>query len=64
MCIKKHKSYPHTSNEDDYLYESARVFQVLGKYKEAIDLYNKVIENYPQSTHAKESDFFIFYIFI
>ena len=46
-------------NEDDYLYESARVFQVLGKYKEAIDLYNKVIENYPQSIHAKESDFFI-----
>jgi len=49
----------HYPNEDDYLYESARVFQVLGKYKEAIDLYNKVIENYPQSTHAKESDFFI-----
>ena len=49
----------HYPNEDDYLYKSARVFQVLGKYKEAIDLYNKVIENYPQSIHAKESDFFI-----
>jgi len=46
-------------NEDDYLYQSARVLQVLGKYKEAIDLYNKVIEHHPQSIHAQESDFFI-----
>ena len=46
-------------NEDDYLYQSARVLQVLGKYKEAIELYNKVIENHPQSIHAQESDFFI-----
>ena len=49
----------HYPNEDDYLYQSARVLQVLGKYKEAIDLYNKVIENHPQSIHAQESDFFI-----
>ena len=45
--------------EDDHLYESARVLQILGKYNRAINLYNKVIENYPQSTHAEGSDFFI-----
>jgi hypothetical protein len=49
----------HYPNEDDYLYRSARVLQILGKYNEAINLYNKVIENYPQSIHTKESDFFI-----
>ena len=46
-------------NEDDYLYRSARVLQILGKYNEAINLYNKVIENYPQSIHTKQSNFYI-----
>ncbi len=49
----------HYLNRIDYLYDSARTLHLLGKYKEAVDLYNKVIKYYPKSTHAEESAFFI-----
>jgi len=46
------------TKKDDYLYASARMLQILGKYEKSINLYNKIIEEHPNSTHLDESYYF------
>ena len=46
-------------NNYEFLYQSARINHILGKYEESIKLYEKVIKQHPSTIHALESYFWI-----